>query len=376
MRTIAGLATALLLIVGLPGVSSGSHELGHTQVFTEVPDPGMPEGIAVREGVVYVGTHVSIRGNEGEGPSKIFLYGLDSGAPLDEITIQGQSLDETHGILSMAFDASGRLYVLDRNPPRMIRIDLSTDPPTQADYATFPDLVPCHSAPEGEDCSPTALDLDPFPDYFAFDAEGNAYVTDLEQATIFRVPPTSSTDLPAEAAIWFQDERLDSVFGPNGIALDADGDTIFFAMTGAVRPSVTDGQPTLTSQGVIYTLPLVDVPAADDLGAFHVYPDPAAGPDGIAFGESGRLYVALAGANQISVLDAEGSEVARFPTPVENQMQDVPYDLPASIAFKDETRSILVTNQSFFLAESDHWVVFEAFVDDTGLPLREPDIGG
>jgi len=69
-------------------------------------------------------------------------------------------------------------------------------------------------------------------------------------------------------------------------------------------------------------------------------------------------------------------EAARFPeTPVDNAQQEIPYDLPASIGFDDATRSILVTNQSFFAADATHWAVLRAFVDDTALPLIEPDLG-
>ena len=38
----------------------------------------------------------------------------------------------------------------------------------------------------------------------------------------------------------------------------------------------------------------------------------------------------------------------------------------------DEAGSILVTNQSFFAADSDHWAVLRAWVGDAALPLVEP----
>lgn len=334
-------------------------ETGDTQVFATVPAPGMPEGIAVRDGVVYIGTHASVRGNGGEGPSKIFTYDLATRMPTGDITISGQTLTATHGILAMAFDAAGRLYVLDRNPPRLLRLDLSTSPPTQSTYATFPELDPCLVAPPP--CSPTTLDEPPFPDYLAFDAAGNAYVTDLQAATIFRVPPGGG---PAE--IWFQDPRLDSIFGPNGIAVDPSGTTLYFAMTGSTQP----GSPT---QGIIYTLPITGAPAASDLQVFHTYPEPATGPDGIAFGISGKLYVALAGSNQVSILNADGAEAARFPDAVDNATAPVPYDLPASVGF-DGAGSLLVTNQSYFAANPAHWVVLDVWVNDFALPPIEPVI--
>jgi sugar lactone lactonase YvrE len=258
----------------------------------------------------------------------------------------------------MAFDADGRLYVLDRNPARLLQLDLSGGRPKQSTYATFPDLAPCNSS--DPPCSPTTIDSAPFADYLAFDRDGTAYVTDLEQATIFVVPPGGG-----DAKVWFSDPRLDSVFGPNGIAFGPDGD-LYFAMTGSI-------QPTEPAQGLIYRIPPIKNPKPKDLEVFFKYLEPAAGPDGIAFGRSGKLYVALAGANQMSILDPDGTEELRFPSQVENQEQEVPYDLPASIAF-DGHGSLLVTNQSYFTANEDHWAVLDAWVNDVALPLIRPHI--
>jgi sugar lactone lactonase YvrE len=362
MRRWIGLLAVVVGVI-VPGVGSAAQEraIGDTRVFARVPEPGMPEGIVVDGGLTYVGTHVSVRGNGGDGrPSKIFAYD-EAGTLQDEITIEGQDLSKTHGILFMAFDASGRLYVLDRNPPRMIRIDPATG--AQETYATFPDVVSCSGPriPENQ-CSEALTNLAPFPDYFAFDADGNAYVTDLEQATIFLVPAGGG-----EAQVWFTDQRLESVFGPNGIAVDPSGTKLVFAMTGSI-------QPTSPAQGIIYSLPLgPQRPSAEDLETVFTYLEPAAGPDGIAFGVSGKLYVALAGSNQVSILDPDGTEAARFPSAVDNAQSPAPYDLPASVAF-DGQGSLLVTNQSYFVANADNWVVLDVWVDDVELPLIRPSL--
>jgi sugar lactone lactonase YvrE len=358
--TIAVLTFLVLFSVGAGGVTHVPRPVGDTKVWVKVPDPpGNPEGITVRRNVVFVGTHAPVSGDADEGPSKIFRYKLRTGkkaAP--PIKIRGQNSDDTHGILWMASDKAGRLYVLDRDPPRLLRLTKAfSRRPRQRTYATFPDLAPCHSS--DHPCSQTNIDLAPFPDYIAFDRSGNGYVTDLEQGTIFRVPPGGG-----KAKVWFTDPRLDSVFGPNGIAIDPTGKKLYFAMTGSV-------QPTSPTQGVIYTLPLKKKPQPNDLKDFFVYPEPASGPDGIAFGRSGKLYVVLAGANQISILNRDGTEELRFPSAPENQQQEVPYDSPASIAF-NRRGSLLVTNQSFFADDSDHMVVFDAWVDDIELPVIEP----
>lgn len=342
-------------------VSAGAgHRVGHTDVFATVPSPGAPEGIAVRDGVVYVGTHVWIGGNSGGPPSKIFRYDLATGAPLGDIAIQGQNLGATHGILGMAFDALGRLYVIDVSPSRIIRIDLESE--AQDTYATLPDLHPCTGSPPP--CAPTILDAPPFPNDLVFDEAGNAYVTEAQAATIFRVPPGG----PAE--IWFQERRLDSLFGPNGIAIGPDGG-LYFAMTAST-------QLLSPLQGIIYRLPIdAAPPRARDLIEVFRWLEPAAGPDNIAFGASGRLYVALAGLNQVSVLRPSGrrfKEVARFPgSPVENLLQAIPYDAPAGIAF-DGAGNVLVTNHTYFTNLSIRWAVLRAWVNDTAAPLIEPPL--
>ena len=58
------------------------------------------------------------------------------------------------------------------------------------------------------------------------------------------------------------------------------------------------------TEGVIYRLPRVEQPTEADLEEVHSYPAGEA-PDGIAFGENGKLYVALAD-GQLTVLDIAG----------------------------------------------------------------------
>ena len=84
------------------------------------------------------------------------------------------------------------------------------------------------------------------------------------------------------------------------------------------QKSVTAENGTLN--GVIYKLPFAANPPAASLVEFHRY-TLATGlpaPDGIAFGKSGKLYVALAGTSQISVLRPDGSEEVRYSGPAAN----------------------------------------------------------
>ncbi|MFQ5583801.1 MAG: SMP-30/gluconolactonase/LRE family protein, partial [Calditrichia bacterium] len=203
----------------------------------------------------------------------------------------------------------------------------------------------------------------------AFDNEGYLYVTDSFQATIWRVPPDGGAP-----EIWFHDPGIDGFFGPNGIRFDKKGEYLYFSVT-AVN----------TGQGIVYRLPPIDNPALSDLEVFHTYSPEwpeflAPGPDGIAFGKSGRLYVALAGTSQISVLDPEGVEIARYlgPAQTSDPASPLPWVNPANIAFNSREKTLLVTNHANRTGlpdPGDLFAVFDVFVKDKagGLPETHED---
>ncbi|MCA1841851.1 MAG: hypothetical protein LC792_01420, partial [Actinobacteria bacterium] len=223
----------------------------------------------------------------------------------------------------------------------------------QVTYAAFPNLPRCAAAPPP--CAPSTNPGDSLVDGLAFDRDGVLYVSDVQKATIFRVQPGGGL-----GTIWFQDPRLDGPFGVNGLAIEPGGARLFLGVT-------ISNPPDSAAQGSIYALPLANArPSPGDLMLVHRFPDPMAAPDGILFGRSGRLYVALAGTNQIAILDPNGSEAARFPTAEENARQEIPWDTPASL-FLDGRGSLLVTNQSYINAIPEHWAVLDTWVDD--LPL-------
>ncbi len=352
MKRVMIVSAGMLLSALLPAQAThGGPDIGDSSVFTRIGRPGSPEGIVVHDGAVYVSTHTSVRGNQGGPPSRIFVFALSDATPLGSITIEGQDTTVTHGILGMKIGPDGALYVVDQNPGRILRVDLSSG--AQTTYATIPDLAPCAIA-TASPCSPGVVSALPtWANDLAFAPDGTAYVTDLQASTIFRVPPGGA----GVAEIWYQDPRFDSVFGLNGIAVNPTGDRLFFAVTGSL-------QPTTPLQGIVYSLPLVATPVPSDLEVFHVFTQPASGPDGIAFGSSGRLYVVLAGSNQVAILGPDGSQVTTFPSAVSNLRQDIPYDAPASVAF-DGSGSLLITNHAFFTGLQRSWAVLRAFVDDT-----------
>ncbi len=127
-------------------------------------------------------------------------------------------------------------------------------------------------------------DAPALPNDITFDEAGNAYITDSMQATIWRVPAGPTPPGGKTPEVWFQDQRLASAYiGVNGIRLNP-------ARTKALVTVTTD----LLGQSFVYTLPLGKSQLkSTDLVVFHQYA-PADVPDGIAFGKSGFLYVAIA----------------------------------------------------------------------------------
>jgi sugar lactone lactonase YvrE len=194
------------------------------------------------------------------------------------------------------------------------------------------------------------------PNDLAFDKKGYLYVTDTFQATIWRVPPGGGAP-----QVWFQGSAIDGAFGPNGLRIDEKSERMYFAVT-------FDAQFT----GHIYTLPLVDQPTAADMKLFHSY-EPGAGPDGLAFGKSGKLYVALAGSSQISVLRTDGTEEARLSGPASGANNNVlPWANPANLAFNDKTGALLVTNHASLVPNPETlFAVFDVYVNDKAGKLHD-----
>lgn len=352
---------AFLLAIGvlaMPAARGGGQNIGDTTVFASIPDPGYPEGIAVDANTVYVTGPANVQGLvlEAQDEVQIWRFDLVTGAPRESIPVAPEGSAPTSAA-GLVLDAAGRLYVVFAQPFGVVRIDPAG---SQELYATLPDLPPCGAAaPEPPDCSPGRLDRPPFPNDLAFDADGNLYVTDMYQATIWRVSPRG------ELRAWFQHDALAQSFGPGGVRVGPDGRTLYFAVTaGGLQPQHPVG---------IYTLPLVDDPAAADLQLFAEI----GGVDGMAFGASGLLYAVAKGDNQVVAFNPDGTEALRFPDAIQNLEQEVPFDAPATLAFRDATRSILVTNHAMWgtgVILPERFAVLESFVDDTGLPLARPTL--
>lgn len=353
----ARLATALVatIAVAVAEAPAQARDRLDIRLFARVGSPGQPEPIAVGpDGLVYVATNQQGKG-DADQPSKVFAFS-QAGRLAREYRVAGQKLDSDHGIQGLAFDGRGMLYLLDRSAgARVIVLDPASG--SQRTYATFRDVPPCGSSPGG-DCSATMGDQEAGPDYATFAADGTLYVTDIDQALIWRVAPGGGT-----ARVWFTDPRLENIFGPNGIQFMADGTTLLFAVT--ARGPVT-GDPT---SGALYKLPIRGDGRPGTLTEFW-RSRPFDGPDGFALARSGNIYLALAGASQVVLISPQGKEVGRAPRdPAENAALEVPLDGPASAAFLGDR--VLLTNQSTAGIRSS-WSVLDVYAGEPGLPLLKP----
>lgn len=334
----AVLLASALAVPALPG--SAAPPPGTVSLFALVAAPGHADSTLVLPGGdVLVSTNRGARGSA--GPSKVFRH-APSGKLLRTYTITGQDLARDHGLMSMALDAKGRLYVADYAPPRVLRIDLASG--RQSTYATVPDLV--GTADNG------VADSKPWPDGLAFLPGGRLLVTDLAQGTVFAVARGGG-----KATVWLQDPLLRSTFGPNQLVLTPSGDALL-----DVTASLA---PTTTGSGVLYRLPIRGGKpgALTQLWASR----PGEGPDGFALGRSGRIYVPLLVTNRIAVLSPTGVEQASYGGP------GSPFDAPSSITLTRGGEG-LVTNLTYFTHDTDNDKVLRVQLGDEPVPVPRPQV--
>jgi sugar lactone lactonase YvrE len=329
-------------------------------VFAHVPAPGYPaNALVAADGTVYAGTFHSFTASSDNGPSKVFAFS-PSGQLERSYTITGQTPQKPHGVQVAATDRSGTLYLLDQDPARVLKLDPKTG--QQSTWATFASVPACVAGQPAGACTDGPGGSAPEPDFAAWGPDGSLYVTDFNQALIWRIPPNGGA-----AKVWLTDPSFNgTVAGPAGIELLSDGRTLMFD-TGA---GGTD-----PATGKLYT---VSIESGGRPGPLRQLWEsaPAEAPDGFAVARSGDVYVALVGpfANAVVELSPQGQEVARVPAnPVANALSPVPFDAPGSVTF--DGQHVLVANQSVFAGNTADMALLEIAVGETGLPVSLPPPG-
>jgi sugar lactone lactonase YvrE len=363
-RSVACTAALLVAVLTAPAGAAGgaTRTRFDTRVLAHVGDPGYPalSLVAHDRRSIYVGTFTNAAGTD-TGPSKVFRYS-PSGKLMRTYVVKGQTPGAAHGVQVAAEDSAGRLYLLDQNPPRVVRLNPKTG--RQHTYATFRDVQPCVPGTAPADCGDTVMDNPAEPDYAAWGTDGALYVTDYTQGLIWRVPGGGGT-----AHVWFTDPRLDgSLFGPAGIVMMPDHRTLMVSTSagGATSPDATTGE--------LYKLPIL--PNRRPGSLVKIWESgPKEAPDGFALARSGNVYLALVGpdVNQLVVISPAGTELARFPGDTSGgNGSKVPFDEPSSVQFLG--RRMIVTNDAYISGDHSHHVVFDVWAGERGAPVFIPGV--
>jgi hypothetical protein len=358
------LATLAALLCGSPLVAApgaAAAARGQVSVFAPVLSPGFPALPHVLGDHVYEGTYDDPTSDP--RPSRVFAYTTD-GVLRSTYTVTGQDVSQPHGVQVAANDAQGRLLLLDKTSGRIIRLDPHTG--SQTLYAQVPNLPLCSTVASGTPCSPATLDQAPMPDYAAWGPDGSLYVTDYQQAVIWRIPPGGG-----KPVIWLADRRLDGgPFGTACIVLAPDHRSLLFDQ--ASNGGLGTADPTT---GKLYRVAIEPGGGPGPLQQLWES-GPAEAPDGFALAASGHVYMALVGtSNQIVELDSSGHEVARFGqqyTGTDNS--PVPFDSPSGVAFLG-TR-LLIANQSYFADNAANQVLLALETGEPGAPIFVPANAG
>lgn len=327
-----------------------------TTVFSGLPagSPGHPVGVVLsKDGYVYAATHQDATGGPG-GPSHIYQY-TQGGRLTHDYTVTGQA-STGQGITNLAVDSHGLIYALNRHDASVITLDPRTW--TQKTYATIPDVPPCGSTGPNGHCSATKSDQPAYPDDLAFAPDGSLLVTDISQALIWDIPKGGGTP-----RVWLTSPALDSLFGPCGIRFASPQQVVLAQCT----YNLSDPTKLATAYGRVYTVP---VRRDGSAGALHQIwqGQPGEAADGIAIGQSGRIYVAMALGNGLLTLGPDGREITRT---VSQSNDPVPYDNPASVAILPSGVAV-ISNQAFLGGPASDQVLLQTQVADHAERLYRP----
>lgn len=251
------------------------------------------------------------------------IYCGGEGGQIYAVTLAGEVTEVANtggSVLGTAVDGRGWIYACDWMRSEVVLID-----PLTGQVETYSKGSPGIALKE--------------PNWPTFDEEGNLYVTASEGPAVFRVAPRGETQVWSEAVGGY----------PNGTALAPDGTALYVAQS---HPEDSEG-------GRVWRIPILPDGSAGEPQI--VVELPRTVPDGLAFDERGRLYVAHYRPDRIDRVSPDGS-VETLVDDWEARTLDAPTNLAFAGAALD--RAVVACVGSDFLAIGD--------VGAHGLPLRRP----
>ena len=294
-RILTGCAFLLFICTGISTASADNEPRAGrdaAQRFATLPDGvRFPEGVTANPatGEIYVGTF-----DFGPNPNRLLRF-AHNGHLLAQRDFGGTPL------LGLAFDrAHGKVYIANFGASKIQRIAATFNSVTPIeDVATIPGIGAPLPRTEGnpDGSSDTIIfgsNFFPAPNALAFDKDGNLYVSDSFQGTVFRINNPAACAPACAVTTLIQDPLLATAgfppFGANGIAFNSDESALFIANTGDDRVLKLN----LASSGLT------------------VFAESINGADGIVFDGRGRLWVAANQADEVVALNEHGRVVARL----------------------------------------------------------------
>ena len=204
-------------------------------------------------------------------------------------------------LLGLEFDsAHGKVYILNFGASTVQRMSANFDSSTAVEtVASIPSIgAPGPRTVGNPDGSNDTITFGsggfPAPNAVTLARNGALYVSDSFQGAIYRIDNAATCATPCVVTTVAHDPLLATAgfppFGANGIALDSSETALFIANTGDNRILKMD----LASK------------------AISVFAESIHGADGIAFDDSGRLWVAANQGDQIIALNESGRVIAKF----------------------------------------------------------------
>jgi len=289
-----GLFLCMALALGAAGIGTSWADRSAADGvhrFATLPDGvRFPEGITANPatGEIYVGTF-----DFGPNANQLLRYDRH-GHLVAQRDFGGTPL------LGLAFGPDdGKVYIANFGMSMIQRIDANFDAGSAIDnVAAVPSIgAPANRTEPNPDTSSDVIQFGsvgfPAPNAMVFDASGNLYVSDSFQGAIYRIDDAQNC-APCSASTVVQSPLLATAgfppFGANGLALSADGATLFVANTGDDR--------------------ILKVALATAI--VEVVTESVNGADGIAFDRHGTLWVAANQADEIVGMNAAGRVVAKL----------------------------------------------------------------